>query len=68
MKPIRIAMLSLTHGHTRKYFQTLQESPHLEWVAASAEEDVVRQRFDRAVQGVPCYTTAEEMFDRHPEI
>ena len=68
MKPIRIAMASLTHGHTRKYFETLQTSPYLQWVAACAEDEVIRRRFDRAVQGVPCYSTAEEMFDRHPEI
>lgn len=68
MKPIKIAMASLTHGHTRKYFQTLQDSPRLEWVAASAEEGPVRQRFDRAVQGVPCYASTDEMFDRHPDI
>ena len=29
MKPVKIAILSLTHGHTRKYFQTLQNVP---WV------------------------------------
>ena len=66
--PIRIAMLSLTHGHTRKYFQTLQESPKLDWVAACAEDEAVRERFERTVQGVPCYDNEEEMFDRHPEI
>ena len=68
MKPIKIAMMSLTHGHTRKYFQTLRDSPRLEWIAASAADDVVRQRFHRAVDGVPCYASAEEMLDRHPEI
>ena len=26
------------------------------------------ERFERAVQGVPCYDDEEEMFDRHPEI
>ena len=35
MKPIKIAMLSLTHGHTRKYFQTLNDNPGFEWVAVS---------------------------------
>ena len=58
----------MTHGHTRKYFQTLQESPKLDWVAASAENDTVRERFHRAVDGVPCYLDEDEMFDRHPEI
>ena len=61
-------MMSLTHGHTRKYFQTLQDSPKLDWAAACAEDEEVRQRFERAVDGVPCYDNEEEMFDRHPEI
>ena len=68
MKPLKIAMLSLTHGHTRKYFQTLASSPKLDWVAACAKDEAVRDRFERAVQGVPCYRDEEEMFDRHPEI
>jgi len=68
VKPLKIAMLSLTHGHTRKYFQTLLDSPKLEWVAACAADDVVYDRFRRAVDGVPCYRDEAEMFDRHPEI
>ena len=68
MKPLKIAMLSLTHGHTRKYFQTLQDSPKLDWVAACAEDEVVRERFERAVRSVPCYSDQDEMFDRHPEV
>jgi len=68
VKPVKIAMLSLTHGHTRKYFQTLLDSPKLDWVAASAADEQIRQRFARAVGTVPCYADEEEMFDRHPEI
>ena len=68
MKPLKIAMLSLTHGHTRKYYQTLKDSPKLDWVAATAENDAVEQRFRRAVTDVPCYRDEAEMFDRHPEI
>ena len=34
MTPLKIAMLSLTHGHTRKYYQTLSDSPKLTWLAA----------------------------------
>ena len=55
MKPLKIAMLSLTHGHTRKYFQTLKDSPKLDWVAACAEDATVERRFRQAVEGVPCY-------------
>lgn len=68
MKPVKIAMLSLTHGHTRKYYQTLRDSPRLDWIACSADNPVVRDRFERAVAGVPCYLDPQEMFDRHPEI
>jgi len=68
VKPLKIAMLSLTHGHTRKYFQTLASSPKLDWVAACAQDEIVRRRFERAVDGVPCYRDEAEMFERHPEI
>jgi len=68
MKPIKIAMASLTHGHTRKYFQTLHDSPKLDWVAVCAESEVVRQRFTSKIQGVPCYSSMAEMLDRHPDI
>jgi predicted dehydrogenase len=68
MQPVKIAMLSLTHGHTRKYYQTLRDSPKLDWVAACAENEVVKERFDRNVSGVPCYRDEQEMFDRHPDI
>ncbi len=68
MKPVKIAMLSLTHGHTRKYYQTLRDSPALDWIACSAENSAVHRRFERSVAGVPCYSDPQEMFDRHPEI
>ncbi len=68
MKPLKIAMLSLTHGHTRKYFQTLKDSSQLDWVAACAEDDTVERRFRQAVEDVPCYRDEQEMFDRHLEI
>ena len=45
MKPVKIAILSLTHGHTRKYFQTLNDNPNLDWVAVSAETEEVRDVF-----------------------
>ena len=56
MTPLKIAMLSLTHGHTRKYYQTLRDSPKLDWVAACAENDAARRRLQivhpgRAITG-----------------
>ncbi len=68
MKPIKIAILSLTHGHSRKYFQTLKENPNLEWVAVSAETEKIKNVFLKGNYGIPCYTNEQEMFDKHPEI
>jgi hypothetical protein len=42
MKPVKIAIMSLTHGHTRKYYQTLKDNPKLDWVAVCAENEEVR--------------------------
>ena len=67
-EPIKVALLSLSHGHTRKYYQTLQENPKLSFVAASAVNAQVRDLFERTVSGVPVYNNDEEMFDTHPEI
>ncbi len=68
MQPVKIAMMSLTHGHTRKYYQTLRESPKLDWLAACADDDSVAELFRTANPDVPCYRNAEEMFDRHPDL
>ncbi|NLI72936.1 MAG: Gfo/Idh/MocA family oxidoreductase [Bacteroidales bacterium] len=68
MKPVKIAISSLTHGHTRKYFQTLHENPKLEWVAVSAESDKVRDVFLKSGYNVPCYMDEKEMLDAHPDI
>ena len=68
MKPVKIAMMSLTHGHTRKYYQVLQENPKLELIAASAADEDSKQRFLNSVKGIPCYDSDEAMLDAHPEI
>ena len=68
MKPIKIAMMSMTHGHTRKYYQTLMDNPKLDWVAVSTENDEVKQIFLNSVDGIPCYDSDEAMLDAHPEI
>lgn len=68
MEPIKIALMSLSHGHTRKYYQTLQENPKLEFVAASALNQPIRELFERTVPGVPVYDSDEKMLDAHPEI
>ncbi len=68
MKPIKIAMMSMTHGHTRKYYQTLNDNPNLDWVAVSTANKEVKAIFMDSVQGIPCYDSDEEMLDAHPEI
>lgn len=68
MEPVKIAMLSLTHGHTRKYFQTLKENPKLKWIAVYAENETVKNNFLKYGYDIPCYMDEKEMFDRHPDI
>ena len=68
MKPLKIAMMSMTHGHTRKYYQVLKENPKLDWVAVSTANEEVRKVFLNAVSGIPCYDSDEAMLDAHPEI
>lgn len=68
MERIKIAMMSMTHGHTRKYYQVLKENPKLEWIAVSTSNDTVRKTFLDSVQGIACYDSDEEMLDAHPEI
>ena len=58
----------MTHGHTRKYYQTLMDNPKLDWVAVSTENDEVKQIFLNSVDGIPCYDSDEAMLDAHPEI
>ncbi len=68
MKPVKIAMMSLTHGHTRKYYQTLLENAKLDWVASCAEDPSAKETYELYQTGVPCYLSADEMFARHPDI
>ncbi len=68
MKPVKIAMMSLTHGHTRKYYQTLRDNSKLDWVASCAEDQTAKDVYELYKTGVPCYLSAEEMFARHPDI
>lgn len=61
-------MLSLTHGHSRKYFQALSEHKMFDWVAVTAETEEVRQNFVSKGFRQPCYLDEEEMFEKHPDI
>ena len=68
MKRLKIAMMSMTHGHTRKYYDVLMNNPKLEWIAVSTANEEVKQVFLNKVQGIPCYDSDEAMLDAHPEI
>lgn len=68
MKPLKIAMMGMTHGHTRKYYQTLKDNPKLDWVAVSCANENVKRIFLDSVEGIPCYDSETEMLDAHPEI
>ena len=68
MEKLKIAMMSMTHGHTRKYYQVLKENPKLEWIAVSTANEDVKRIFLNSVEGIPCYDSDEEMLDAHPEI
>ena len=68
MEKLKIAMMSMTHGHTRKYYQVLKENPKLEWIAVSTANEDVKRIFLNSVEGIPCYDSEEEMLDAHPEI
>ena len=43
MKPLKIAMMGMTHGHTRKYYQTLKDNPKLDWIAVSCANEEVKK-------------------------
>lgn len=68
MKPIKIAMLSLTHGHSRKYFQTLYENTNFEWVAVMAETEKIQQDFIERGYDISCYLNEDELFNAHPDL
>ena len=68
MKPVKIAMMGMTHGHTRKYYQTLRENKKLQWVASCAEDEKAKEVYELYKNGVPCYLDPEEMLADHPDI
>ena len=68
MKPLKIAMMGMTHGHTRKYYQTLLCNSKLDWVASCAEDQDAQAVYELYHTGVPCYLDAERMLAEHPDI
>ena len=68
MKPVKIAMMGMTHGHTRKYYQTLIENQKLDWVASCAADQHAKEVYELYKTGVPCYLDPEKMLAEHPDI
>ncbi len=68
MKRLKIAMMSMTHGHTRKYYDVLKNNPKLEWIAVSTANETVKGIFLNSVNDIPFYDSDEAMLDAHPEI
>ena len=68
MKPVKIAMMGMTHGHTRKYYQTLLDNQKLDWVASCAQDKEAKRVYELYKTGVPCYLDPEEMYRKHPDI
>ena len=61
MKPVKIAMMGMTHGHTRKYYQTLIENKKLDWVATCAQDADTKKACELYKTGVPGDLHPEEM-------
>ena len=67
IKPIKIALLSLNHGHGKAYYG-LKNDPFFELVAASVEPDYRDKIFIERLSGIPLYDTDEELYENHPDL
>ena len=68
MKPVKIAMMGMTHGHTRKYYQTLIDNQKLDWVASCAQDADAKKTYELYKTGVPCYLDPEELSEKHRDL
>ena len=68
MRPVKLAISSLTHAHVRKYYATLSENRKLDWVAVSCNDPDTIDFFKSFGYDIPIYPTLEEMLIAHPEI
>lgn len=68
MRPVKLAISSLTHAHVRKYYATLSENRKLDWVAVSCNDPETIDFFKTFGYDIPIYPTLEEMLVAHPEI
>ena len=69
MKPIRLAMMTCNHGHSRGYYQAFSSHPDFEPVAYSIRPDYRDRLFlEKLPPDIPCYEDDETMLSEHPEI
>ena len=69
MRPVRIAMFSLSSVHAAQYVSSVPKHPDYEWVAASvAPEYRYYAHLDMIPSGVKLYETAEELLQAHRDL
>ncbi len=69
MKPIKLAMMTCNHGHSRGYYAAFCSHPDFEPVAYSIRPDYRDRLFlEKLPPEIPCYEDDEEMLNAHPEI
>ncbi len=67
IKPIKIAILSCNHGHAKGYY-SLRNDPFYELVGCSIEPGYRDKCNIHLLEGIPCYDSDEELYEKHPEI
>ena len=67
IKPIKIAILSCSHGHAKAYYG-LRNDPYYELVACSIEPGYRDKINIGALDGIPCYDSDEELYLNHPDL
>ena len=67
IKPIKIAILSCSHGHAKGYY-SLRNDPYYELVACSIEPGYRLHAKLEMLEGIPVYDSDEELYANHPDL
>ena len=67
IKPIKIAILSCSHGHAKAYYG-LRNDPYYDLVACSIEPGYRDKINIHLLDGIPCYDSDEELYENHPDL
>lgn len=68
MRPVKLAMMSINHGHARGYYDAFCSNPNFEPVAYSVMPGYGDRVFLERLPNVPMYHSDLEMLNNHPEI